>query len=170
MRIVYFISVFLHIVSATVWVGGMLFLALVIVPIIRKPEFKPSAGLLLRVMGLNFRFWSWVCLVAFFITGVYNLSYRFNSWTALIDANTWQGIFGQTLAIKLILFGFILSLSAWHDFYIGPRAVQLLQEQPDSAAAMQIRRQASWLGRVNLLLGLIMVMLGTFLVRGLPWS
>jgi cytochrome c biogenesis protein CcdA len=37
---------------------------------------------------------------------------------------------------------------------------------PDSEAARRLRRCASWFGRINLLLGLILVALGVYLVRG----
>jgi uncharacterized membrane protein len=93
---VYVISVWLHIMAAVVWIGGTIFLVIVLVPAIRRPEFRGIASAALR-----FRWVGWVCFCVFALTGIVNLAARGIGWQELQDATFWQGSFGQTLAIKL---------------------------------------------------------------------
>jgi uncharacterized membrane protein len=59
--IVYQLSVFLHILSAIVWIGGILFLALVVVPAMRGlPPAERAA--LSGAVGRRFRTVGWACI------------------------------------------------------------------------------------------------------------
>jgi len=79
------------------------------------------------------------------------------------------GLFRQTLRIKLPVVAMILLISAVHDFVIGPRATAEGGANPTSPHTRRLKAQASWLGRLNLLLGMTVVALGVMLVRGWPW-
>lgn len=146
----------------------MLFLTMVIVPVMRKPEYQSFSARLFHQTGLKFRTIGWSCLILFLISGIFNLVFRAGGWQPLHTAQFWQGYFGETLLVKLILFAFILILSAIHDFYMGPKATRLWQEDPHSPRAKTLRKGASWFGRINLLLGLIIVYLAVGMVRGWP--
>ncbi|RMH81930.1 MAG: DUF4149 domain-containing protein [Calditrichaeota bacterium] len=167
-KLVYLFSVLIHLVAAMVWIGGMLFLAFVIVPVIRKPEYQSWAARVLHQTGERYRAVGWIALSVFVITGLFNLFYRLGDFTVLFHPEFWAGPFGQALGIKLVLFGIILLVSAIHDFYIGPRATELWQADPNSPQTKQLRRTASWFGRINLLLGVIVVFLAIIMVRGWP--
>lgn len=168
MRILYFLSVYLHILSAMVWIGGMIFLGLVLVPVVRKPLLRSRAAELIKWTGERFRYVGWVTISILIITGIFNVVFRFG-WHGLFSNELWGSRFGRILSVKLICVGIILLLSAIHDFYIGPRATEILERSPDSPEAGKIRRQASLFGRVNLLLSLVVVFLAIMLVRGTPW-
>ena len=165
----YLLSVWLHIMAAVVWVGGTIFLVIVLVPAIRRPEFSGIASALIRFTALRFRWVGWVCFCILMITGVLNLIARGVGFEELREAAFWQGSFGRTLAIKLIFFVAILSISAFHDFYLGPRAAAAWEERRDSPDTLRLRRQAVQLGWLNLLLALAVILLGIMLVRGGPW-
>ena len=167
MATVYHISLFLHILSAIIWLGGMLFLALIVVPVVRKPEYQQFSGQLFHQTGLKFRFVGWICLGLFLVTGIFNLYYRVRDWNSLTSKRFWNGDFGETLLTKLLIFAIILIMSAVHDFYIGPKATELWQANPDSPQAKKLRKSASWFGRLNLLLGLLVVYLAIGMVRGI---
>jgi hypothetical protein len=62
----------------------------------------------------------------------------------------------------------ILLISAFHDFFLGPRASAAWDSDPTSAETLRLRRQAVQLGRLNLLMGLTAIALGIMLVRGAP--
>jgi putative copper resistance protein D len=168
MRFFYLLSVWLHILAAATWLGGMLFLALVVVPSLRRPEYQSMAAPFVHRLGVRFRWLGWLCLGLLILSGTFNLIYRGYGWDDLWSGRLWQGPFGQALGIKLFLVAVILVLSAMHDFRIGPRATALWQANPASPEAKRWRRQASWIGRLNLILALVVVALAVILVRGWP--
>jgi len=168
MRALYLFSVWLHILAAAVWIGGMVFLALVLVPVTRRPEYRPIAAGLVQWTGERFRWVGWTCLGLLVLSGGFNLAYQGFGWADLWTGRLWEGGFGRVLAVKLLLVAVILLLSAVHDFLVGPRATVLWQARPDSPEARRLRRRASWFGRLNLALGLAVVALAVLLVRGLP--
>ncbi len=169
MPLFYLGSLWLHILAGAVWIGGMVFVALVLVPVIRLPENQSTAASLVQVTGRRFRSVGWLCLVLLLLTGAVNLFYRGFSVSELWSAELWQSPFGLVLALKLFLFCLVLALSCLHDFAIGPRATALWRKEPTSPEAGRLRRQASWIGRLNLLLALVLVALGIILARGSPW-
>lgn len=169
MHMLYLTSVWLHIMAAMIWVGGTLFMALVLIPAIRQPEFSAVAARMVRWTAHRFRWLGWLCFLVFIITGSINLAFRGVTWNDLSSAIFWRGSFGTVLMLKLLAFAVILALSAVHDFSIGPRAAAVWEKDPQSAASGRLRRQAVRFARVNLLLALIAIILGTMLVRGAPW-
>jgi copper resistance protein D len=162
----YEVSVSLHILAACVWVGGMIFLAIVVLPILRQPGYRSVAVPLIQAAGVRFRWVGWMALGMLVLTGVANLSFRGYGWTLVRDGSAWQGWFGHTLAVKLILVAAIVVISAVHDLVLGPRFTRLAGEEPDLPAARRLRRQAAWIGRIVLLLSIAVVVLGVILVRG----
>ncbi len=75
MRALYLLSVWIHILAATVWIGGMLFLVLVVVPWLRKGK-RPDAAVFLRETGTRFRNVGWICFALLAVTGTFNLWMR----------------------------------------------------------------------------------------------
>jgi uncharacterized membrane protein len=168
MRVVYLISVWLHIMAAIVWVGGTTFFVIVLVPAIRRAEFAGVGARLIRWSGLRFRWVGWVCFGVFLLTGAVNLLGRGIGWQELQDPVFWQSSFGLTLLVKLLVVGAILAISAFHDFLVGPRAAATWEADAASSRTSTLRRQAVQLGRLNLLLALAAIALGVMLVRGAP--
>ena len=165
--------VFFHILAAIIWIGGMFFLALVLVPTLRG-ESQAVRSALLGAAGVRFRTVGWVCLVALLVTGVFNLKNRGFSWETIAsgDIFTETDTFGHILAGKLLLVALVLAVSAFHDFRLGPASIQAARSRDaggDPARAETLRRRASLLGRLNALLALVIVFLAVALVRGLPW-
>lgn len=70
------------------------------------------------------------------------------------------------LFFKLAIVALMFSLSALHDFVLGPRASVRRQAGALPAESPRLRRQASWLGRINLVLGMLVLALAVRLVRG----
>jgi putative copper export protein len=165
-RDLYLLSVYVHLLCAAIWIGGMLFLALVIVPVLRRPEMRVQAPALFATTGIRFRAVGWATLVTLVATGLVQTSYRAGGVATLGDPVWWSLPFGRILALKLALVAVTLTLAAIHDFWIGPHASRLLECDRESPRAQRWRNAASWLGRVNLLLGLGIVALAVILVRG----
>lgn len=166
MRILYLLSVWLHILTAAVWIGGMIFLVAVLLPVIRRAEYRGHAADLLHITGVRFRWLGWICLGLFVLTGIVNLAYRGFQWADVWNGTLWSGWFGSVLGVKLLLVALIFAMSAVHDFVIGPQTTAMIARDPSHPRTLRMRRAASWFGRLNLVVGLIVVMLGVMLVRG----
>lgn len=168
MHALYLLSVWLHIVAVVAWVGGMIFVVVVLAPLIRRPELSGTSPLLFRWSGMRLRGLGWSCILLLIVTGTFNLVYRGVAWTELSNGEFWRSSFGFILGIKLVLVGVILLTSAIHDFITGPRATALWELDAASADALRLRKRATQIGRLNLLLALIATFLGVVLVRGMP--
>lgn len=162
----YHLSVFIHITSAIFWIGGMLFTAGVLVPASRHKLLKHKKGEFFTLIGKKFSRISWVLFVVLIITGITNLLTRGYSIDQLLTSTFWTEVYGGYLLIKLLVFGLVLIVSGIHDFYAGPKAAKLMDEQPGHPQTKQMRKISSWLGRLNLLLGLIILYYAMRLLRG----
>ncbi len=146
------IVLWLHVLSAIVWIGGMLFLSLALVPYARTLD-PPSRARLISGVGRKFRTVSWIAIGLLILTGFANLG--FMGLTAQLGSYLMSPA-GQPLLWKLILFAVMLGLSLIHDVLIGPRATQDPQNP-------NLRVISGWIGRITLLLGLIVIYLALLL-------
>ena len=162
----YFFSVWLHILAAAIWIGGMVFLALVVIPVLRKEGFQGIRTVLLHESGRKFRTVGWIAYILLIITGLTNLGFRGYGFEHLSNGSIWQGSWGQILGWKIGFVVLVLLLSAFHDFYLGPKATRMLEEDERSTEAQRIRKAASYMGRFSLVLSLVILALAIMLVRG----
>ncbi len=165
LRVLYLLSVWAHILAATIWIGGMLFLVLVVVPWLRSGR-SVDAGVFLRDTGQRFRTVGWACFGVVLVTGSFNLWVRGVRWSSFADVQWLASPFGRTVLFKIAVFAVVLVVSAVHDWVLGPRATRVLEEDPRSRLAVRLRRRASWLGRFNVVLALLLLAGGVLLVRG----
>ncbi len=70
--------------------------------------------------------------------------------------------YGKLLAIKLFLFVLMLLVGGIHDFYIGMKSIDEMQE----SAGIKFKLLARWTGMLNLLLALVIAFLGVAISRG----
>lgn len=167
MHALYLVSVYLHILSAVVWIGGIAFLVLVVVPWLRAGGQR-VAGVFLRETGERFRRVGWICFGVLLVTGSFNLWVRGVTFASLVDPAWLATPFGKTVALKLSVFVAVLITSSFHDFVVGPRATQAIMADPAADESTRLRRQAALLGRLNALFALMLVALAVMIVRGTP--
>lgn len=160
---VYIAAVWLHVLAATVWIGGMAALGLLFVPLLRRDRFADVATSMLHESALRFRWIGWGALTLMIATGVIMIEYRGLPW---LTWSFWATNWGVTLAWKLTLVGLVLVVSAVHDFYLGPEAIRLLRERPEADSTERMRAWSSWLGRLTLVLSLAILWLAVLLPRG----
>ena len=162
-------AAYLHLLAMAVWVGGILFIAIVLVPITRRMQEPPGSGSrVLGSVGRRFRPVSWTALVVLVVTGAWLLAQR---GVGPGDILTGDGVFYEALRTKLGFVALLLVLSILHDFVLGPRLARQMQESSmgkGHAVAVRRRKLVSWLARVNLLITLVIVAMGVLLVRGSP--
>lgn len=167
MHTLYLVSVWLHILAATAWVGGMFFLMLVVVPWLRQGD-RALAASVLRATGTRFRNVGWACFAIVFITGSFNLWMRGVRLENFVQLEWLRSGFGAAVVLKLALFVVVLTLSAFHDFVLGPMAARAVEANPRSTEAEALRKRASWMGRGTAVLALVLVALAVVIVRGWP--
>ncbi|MBK9071467.1 MAG: DUF4149 domain-containing protein [Myxococcales bacterium] len=165
---IYLLSVWLHILAAITWIGGIAFLVFVVVPWLRRSD-RTIAVTFLRETGERFRAVGWICFAILLVTGTYNLWFRGVRFGDFVRSAWLHSTFGKAVVIKLALFVVVLIVSAIHDVSIGPRAALAMEQEPGSLHAERLRRKASMLGRLNALLALALVAAAVVIVRGWPW-
>jgi putative copper resistance protein D len=136
----------LHVLAAITWIGGMLFIALVLVPSARWLEDPTLRTRLIQETGRRFRTIGWLALGGLVGTGLLNL------WMHPVLLSS------PRFHWKLGLVVLALILSACHDFVLGPRA-----GAPGADSSARVR--ASWVARINVLVVRVVVALGLSLFR-----
>ena len=149
----YHISVWLHIIGVSFWIGGMLFLPLVLLPGIKN---HPDRTNLLMATGLKFRFYGYIVLSLLLVTGILNIYLRGIdlSWKFLVISR-----YGKLVITKLILFLSILAVSLVHD-------VQARKRLQSAEEKRKFKIIARWSGRILLIVSLAMAFIGVVLSRG----
>jgi uncharacterized membrane protein len=164
----YQVLVLTHVLSAMIWVGGLLFLVLVAVPVARTLPASDRAALL-DALGRRFRVIGWICVVVLLTSGTVLSAYRGITWEALLDGAVLASSFGRLLTIKVALVMAMVVVSLVHDLWLGPTSTRLLADTTATdLARARVRRASAWTARASLLFGLAIVFLAVSLVRGLP--
>ncbi len=163
----YYLNLFLHILAALTWVGGLFFVVLVLRPVISKMESRQLQANLFDQIGRRFRQVGWIALAILIVTGVLNLHFRGIGMAQIISANFWESEWGSLLALKLLLVAIVLILSYLHDFRLAPALTRKLQETAISSGEIEpLRWKVSWLARINGSLVIIIIALAILLARG----
>jgi len=154
----YRLSVFLHIFAFSVWFGGMIFISLILRPSLMRREDYPD---IIDVVARKFSKITWFFIFpTLLITGFFNSYIR----TGEINPFEWSKYTtGKIALIKLHLILLIFILSALHDFKIGPKAVEQMRNR---TYPQNFRKLSGFIGRLNFLLGTMMLILGILIVRG----
>lgn len=163
----YLIAVSLHILAACVWIGGMVFLAVVLLPALRQPDYRGVALPLIRATAIRFRWVGWAALLTLVMTGCANLAVRGYGWRQARDGELWHGWFGHVLGLKLLFVALVLLLSAWHDLAASRRMTRMTRDNAGPIELRRFRRRAAWVGRIVLILSVAIVVLGVTLARGI---
>ena len=145
MRWIYLTSVYVHVLAAMAWIGGMALFVAAVMPWMRtlpeseRPQFLSDfAQRFGRVM--------WTTFGVMAVTGVTNLWVRGVTVANLLDPEWHATKFGRLIMIKVALFLAAAVIGIAHARKISPA-------------------QARWLGRLSMALGLVIVALAIQLVR-----
>ena len=168
-------AVFIHLASAIIWIGGSLFLALALMPVMRR--FAPAPGQpsvlppeLLGMVARRFRVISWICIALLVASGLYILPTRYGIGFA--EFFSLGGHFVAVLQVKVALVVIVIWLSAVHDFIIGPYVSRLIEEMRAGAEPPgylpALRRAVVWIARINVLLTILVVVVAVTMTRGAP--
>jgi len=150
----------IHVLSAIFWVGGMLFLTLVLAPVFRSESGKPETYVFFKKVATRFRNGVWIAVLLLVLTGPLLL---FKQVSFEIPVQHWPVVVLTKLGLVFVLIVF----AVWHDLVIGSRA-GALKKKPQTSLTTRERsllNLSPWLARGVLVLGVAVVMMGTVISR-----
>ena len=152
--------VWLHVLAAVSWIGGTIFLSVVLVPVLRREPFASQRALLFRTIARRFRVVVWGAIAVLLFTGPSLLHQRGISIT---DPSGWP----MVLATKLGLVTTALLLTLIHDLILGPRVGQIRQLPVEGRSRFDqaLVLWSPWVARVSLALALVILLAAVMLVR-----
>jgi uncharacterized membrane protein len=140
-----------HLLAATVWVGGTIALVFVAEPPVQRLEGEERARTR-RAFGERWRPIGWSSLAVAIVTGIMLAAHAH-----AFDATSTR--FDWVLAAKGLLVGLLVGGAYLHDFVLGPGlARQIRAGEPQS-----LRPVLTAIGRVNLLVTVALPVLGVLL-------
>ena len=152
--------VWLHLLAAVAWIGGMLFLSVVLVPVLKREPFVSQKALLFRTIAWRFRAMVWCAIAILLFTGPLLLHQR---GILITDPSEWP----KVLATKLGLVAILLFLTLTHDFIIGPLVGRIVQLPRESRTKFDhaLVLWSPWLARFSLFLALAVLLMAVMFVR-----
>jgi copper resistance protein D len=152
--------VWLHVLAAVSWIGGAIFLSVVLAPVLRREPFASQKALLFRTTALRFRAVVWGSIATLLLTGPPLLYQR---GISIVDPAGWP----MVLSIKLGLVAILLLFTVTHDLIIGPRVGRILQSPAESrtSSARAMVAWSPWIARSSLILALAVLLAAVVLVR-----
>lgn len=156
-----FLVLTIHVLAAIIWLGGMLFISLVLVPSLRKLDPPTKRTEILSVTAKRFSLVSWLAILVLLVTGVINAVNHGITIDLISSGRLFSSHFGIILTLKVFLVLIMILISAVHDFILGPKLIRLTElQRPDQDSAKLIakkRKFVSWLARINAFIGIIVV-------------
>lgn len=158
-----------HIMAAITWIGGMLFILIVLLPILRRALPAEERIVLFAKVGERYGTLSWVSLAVLVVSGFLNAEHRGLNWGRLLVTD-----YGRTLGLKLLFVAIVIVITLVHAFYYGRRITRLAERARDLGAAdlatarerRRLQMMSGILSAVNLVLNLVIVLLAASLVSG----
>ena len=152
--------VWVHLLAAIAWVGGMAFLSLVLVPVLKQEPFAAQRGLLIKTAAGRFRAVVWGAIAVLLLTGPVLMQQR---GIAITDLSAWPPV----LALKLGLVTVLLFSTLTHDLILGPLVGRLMQlpEEKRTGLDQALVRWSPWVARLSLLLALAVLFAAVSLAR-----
>jgi uncharacterized membrane protein len=138
--------IWLHLVAAVSWIGGMVFLSVVLVPILRREPFASQKTLFFLATARRFRVVVWGVIAVLLFTGPLLLHQR---GIPIADPSRWPTI----LVVKLGLVTILLFLTFTHDLIIGPRVGRIIRAPTESRTRFDhaLVLWSRWIARFSLL-------------------
>lgn len=140
-----------HVLSAVVWIGGLAWQAHALAPAARRGEMRAFAMAAQRGRPAT---WTAIALVA--LTGFYNVTQLGG-----IERAMETGV-GLLVAGKFLLVILAVAIASQRDFAQVPRLARAVEGGQDPSSAF---RAIGWLDRIVLALGLVVVYLGLAISR-----
>lgn len=145
----------LHLLAAVVWIGGLLFYLLVALPALTRLTSARERLRLELSLEARFRSVMWPAVGVVLLTGLYNVMNVF--YATAVARGQVPSAFVQILGLKLLLVALMIVVQSVQQFVIRPRRLALLGSFP--AEALTLPQPLIKLQRVSQLLYILMVCL-----------
>lgn len=155
-----FALVWIHLLAAVVWIGGMVFLSVVLVPVLKRDGAFAQYALLFRTVAYRFRAVVWGAMGILVATGLTLVAGRS---IPLMEPSRWPTIFAAKIGLVTLLF----TLTLLHDLVVGPRVRQTLGKAESDRTTRErlLLRYSVLLPRMSLLVALLVLLLAVVLAR-----
>ena len=155
------VSNYLHIIAMSTWVGGMLYIVLIEVPVLRKNLDPADFSAQMTLLGKRFQTVGWILLLILFATGLSNIMLE-DSISELMKTP----VYTMSIIIKLVLFTLMVLNTALHTFYLGPNMSRLSERmkfsrsEEISVELNNLRKRSIFSSAFSLILSLVIVYFG----------
>jgi uncharacterized membrane protein len=164
----YFLNVWIHIVAAAIWTGGLIYTAAVAVPfaLLHPPDERQR---LLRGLARRFRWIGWGSIGVLILTGLGNLMLRLTpiKFSQIVNGDVFnpekvEHLIAIWLPWKLMFVVVMIGLMAFHDI-TSIQAAKRHEGSPDTAPGNRMGSRAAALAT---LVALLVLYVSVRLVRG----
>lgn len=157
------VVIWLHLICASIWVGGSIFLGLILAPMLGAitNSMEERLSIMIRV-GRRFNTVALPSLFILVITGLYN------SRASLIDSGTLFGTsYGIILLIKIVLVIAMLATYFIHIRLLSSEVEKRIKSENVYGLYVQsIRSKIIVLGRITVIMSVVILLLAAFLQNG----
>jgi copper resistance protein D len=158
------LSLFIHLLAVITFVGGMAFLAMILVPALREPDLKNSAGPVMRAAARRFGKIGAASVLILIVTGFTN-AFAKGYGAVFFSSEFWKLPYAHLFGTKFVLALAIIAVSMMHIGRRGNRALDAMNSEPAAEMTARLQRSSARSGRINMVLALIAVVLGILMSR-----
>lgn len=149
----------LHLIAAITWVGGTIFLTVVVAPLARRELPEGERLRIVALVGRRFNVVAWAAIAVLLTTGVYNSWYKLRTFEALFGS-----FYGTLLLVKLAVVAVIIVLTWIHAYRLAPRLEALARAGAEPGeGTFALQRRIISLSAVHLILNLAVVFIAALL-------
>lgn len=157
------ITLWLHILAATVWVGPQLFLFVASVPAVRLIEDRGARARVMRLTAYRFAYLAAAAMIVLVLSGISNLFQE--GAAAGIDLSSFDNRYAWIFLAKMILVGLTVVFTAVHALVIGPRLLALQESASEAGAAARLKALSIASSALNLVLAIAIIYVAVLLAN-----
>jgi len=154
----------IHLLSAAIWVGGSLFIAIVFAPLLKTiaPSIEERLQLMIKV-GRRFNKVAVPALIILIATGTYNAHHLITRPDLLFSTS-----YGMLVVIKIVLVTALLVSFAAHVRIIRKEVEEkIMQKQLTEAQIARLRRKIIIVGEVTVVISVAILFVAALLDAGI---
>jgi uncharacterized membrane protein len=155
--------IWIHLVFSSIWVGGSIFIGIVLAPLLKKtmPDLDKRISFMV-IVGRRFNYLGGSSLLILVITGIYNARTFFAQPSLLFESS-----YGYILLAKIILVCILFIVYIIHVLILNKKVEkQILERDVPDEYFISLRGKIILLGRITVGLSIAILFLAALLDRG----